>query len=49
LGIPDDKFDYDEYVRREFGAKRMLPPGKGWVWWIVSVGTTAMLVWWFVR
>jgi hypothetical protein len=43
LGLPDDDFDYDEFVKGEFGegqrrtADRLKPPGMRWVWWVVAV------------
>jgi hypothetical protein len=43
-GIPDDSFNYDEFVKREFGAKRMLPHGVGWFWWAVAIVVVAALL-----
>jgi hypothetical protein len=37
LGLPDDAFDYDEFVRKEFGSEKQRPPGIHWLWWIVAV------------
>lgn len=45
LGLPDDEFDYDEFVREEFGetgkAKKagpqIKPHGLNWVWWIAGL------------
>jgi len=39
LGIPDDEFDYDEFVKEEFGAekKNVRPKGIHWLWWIVAI------------
>ena len=40
ISLPDDpaEFDYDEYVKREFGAaSRVKPPHLAWKWWIVGV------------
>ena len=42
LGIPDDEFDYDEYVKEEFGspqgpAERLKPRGIAWLWWLVGL------------
>ncbi len=37
LNLPDDSFQYDEFARREFGAKRVLPYGVKWFWWGVAV------------
>ncbi len=37
LGLPDDSFDYEEYVRREFGGKRANPYRLRWYWWAVAM------------
>ena len=40
LDLPDDEFDYDEFVKAEFGGKkadRMRPLGVSWLWWIVAL------------
>jgi hypothetical protein len=40
LGIPDDEFDYDEFIKEEFGEKkegRAGPGAIGWLWWAVAV------------
>lgn len=39
LGLPDDDFDYDEFVKEEFGEKSggVKPKGIGWLWWIVAI------------
>jgi len=49
LGLPEESFDYDEFVKREFGAKRFLPRGIGWFWWIVSLTVAGVLVWLVLR
>lgn len=36
LGIPDDKFDYDEFVKEEFGHNPK-PRGIHWIWWITAI------------
>ena len=36
LDLPDEKFDYDEYVEREFGNSPK-PEGLSWFWWLVAV------------
>ena len=41
LGISDDAFDYDEFVKEEFGAQkasRAKTKGVSWLWWAVAVG-----------
>lgn len=36
LGLPDEEFDYDEFVRREFEPERQRPRGAGWLWAAVA-------------
>ena len=52
LDLPDDEFDYDEFVREEFGEKKpspVRPRGVSWFWWIVAVALLAALLALFVR
>jgi hypothetical protein len=40
LDLPDDSFDYDEYVRREFEPEKkreLKPRGIPTVWWVVAI------------
>jgi hypothetical protein len=39
LGLPDDEFDYDEFVREEFGERdgKIAPTGIKWKWWFVAL------------
>jgi hypothetical protein len=40
LGIPDDEFDYDEFVKEEFGGRNesaVQPREISWLWWIVAI------------
>jgi zinc ribbon protein len=37
LGLPDEDFDYDDFVKREFGAPKPVPRGIHWFWWLVAV------------
>ena len=38
LDLPDDEFDYGEFVERELTpTKPRLRPRIGWLWWIVAV------------
>lgn len=48
LGLPDDEFDYDEFVRDEFGSGRATPRGLPWFWWVVAVLLVAALLWFFI-
>ena len=49
LGLPDDEFDYDEFVQEEFGSGRAKPRGFPWFWWLVAVGLLVALVFSFIR
>jgi uncharacterized membrane protein YvbJ len=36
--IPDDSFDYQEFVENEFDtSKKPIPRGIHWVWWLVAI------------
>ena len=49
LGIPDEDFDYEEFVEREFCEENtsLKPQGLLWFWWIVGLGLlTALIMQW---
>ena len=37
LGLPDESFDYDEFVKNELGGARVKPRGLHWFWWLVAL------------
>jgi len=37
VDLPDDSFDYDDFVKKEFGAKGPVPHGIKWYWWVIAV------------
>ncbi len=43
LDLPDEEFNYEEYLEREFGAPRR-PRGIGRGWWIAAIGVLALFV-----
>ena len=45
LGIPEEGFNYKEFVQREFGPKKALPHGVKWYWSGVSVVIIGVLLW----
>ena len=48
LGIPDENFNYDEFVKEEFESPRVKPRGIHWIWWITALGLVALfLFFWF--
>jgi len=48
LGLPDEEFDYDDYVQREFGKPSPVPSGIHWLWWLVAATLVILfaLAWW---
>ena len=36
LGIPDEKFDYDEFVKEEFGSRSPEATRHHWLWWLTA-------------
>lgn len=37
LGLPDENFNYDDFVKREFGGGEVKPRGLHWAWWLVAI------------
>jgi uncharacterized membrane protein YvbJ len=48
LNLPDESFDYDEFVDREFGKKKVLPHGISWFWWAVALVLVALFAAWMI-
>jgi hypothetical protein len=36
LGLPDEEFNYDEFVKEEFSPSLARPRGIHWLWWITA-------------
>lgn len=49
LGLPDEKFDYDEFVKEEFHEKGAQPRNRGAWWWIAAILLLIALVLFFLR
>ncbi len=60
LGLPDDEFDHDEFVREEFGRAgdrtpvrkgppQIKPHGLGWIWWVAGVLLVLAFLYGFLR
>jgi len=49
LGIPDENFDYNEFVKEEFGAGsgRVKPRGIKWIWWVTAVVLLVVCLYFF--
>lgn len=37
LGLPDEDFDYDKFVKQEFGPASPKPQGLHWFWWVLAI------------
>ena len=52
LGLPDDEFDYDEFVKEEFGGgesrRTVRPRGIRWLWWIVAIFLLGSFIWFWL-
>lgn len=50
LDLPDDEFDYEKFVEKEFGEKRKIKPqGIHWLWWIVGLGLIVLFLFAWLR
>lgn len=37
LDLPDENFDHDDFVKREFGGQPLVPRGIHWLWWLTAI------------
>jgi uncharacterized membrane protein YvbJ len=44
LDPPEEKFDYDDFVKREFEKEPAVPRGIHWFWWLVAILILAAFV-----
>lgn len=45
LDLPDDDFDYDAFVEREFGDKPHRRIGIKWYWWLTAAVVLGAFAW----
>jgi hypothetical protein len=45
LDLPEEDFDYGDFVDREFGRRRLVPRGVHWLWWLVALFLLAAILW----
>lgn len=43
LDLPEESFDYDDFVQREFGEGAK-PRGLNWFWWLVGLLLLAAII-----
>lgn len=44
LGLPDDDFNYDDFIAREFGKAPHQALGVKWYWWLLGVVVLAGMI-----
>jgi len=44
LGIPEEHFDYGNFVKEEFGSRRLKPRGLHWIWWLTALLLVALFL-----
>jgi RNA polymerase subunit RPABC4/transcription elongation factor Spt4 len=44
LDIPEEKFDYDDFVKEEFAPRSPKPRGIHWLWWLTALVLIAMFL-----
>jgi uncharacterized membrane protein YvbJ len=44
LNLPDEHFDYDDFLKREFDGERTVPRDVSRFWWVVAILVVAGLV-----
>jgi hypothetical protein len=49
LDLPDVNFDYDDFVKREFGGTKPVPHGIHWFWWLIALLLAGLLLILFLR
>ena len=50
--MPDDEFDYDEFVKEEFQdapRDRVKPKGISWLWWVAGVVLLLLFAFGYLR
>lgn len=45
LGIPEDNFDYNAFVKEEFGSRSPKPKGIHWMWWVTALILVLLCLW----
>lgn len=44
LDLPDDDFDYEDFIDREFGHAPQRRTGVKWYWWLLAVAVLAAML-----
>jgi hypothetical protein len=49
LGLLDENFDHDEFVKMEFEPEPSKPRGIGWFWWTVALLVAAGMLFFLLK
>jgi hypothetical protein len=49
LDLPEENFDYKDFVEREFGKRPVVPRGMHWFWWLVAVLVLGAVFWLWLK
>ena len=49
LDLPDGNFDYDDFVKREFGKEGPRPRGISQFWWVIGILLLAAILFLWLR
>jgi len=49
LALPEENFDYDDFVKKEFDNKTPVTRGIKWYWWVIAVIVLAAFLFLFLR
>jgi RNA polymerase subunit RPABC4/transcription elongation factor Spt4 len=49
LGIPDDNFDYQRFVKEEFSPPAVKPRGLRWLWWVTALALIGLFLFFYFR
>lgn len=49
LNLPDEQFDHEDFVKREFAGEKLLPRGIHWFWGLVAIVVLLAFLFVFLR
>ena len=49
LDLPEENFDYQQFVKREFGPGSPVPRGIAWYWWLIAIALLLVLSLFWLR
>ncbi len=49
LDLPSEDFDYEKFVKKEFGPGKSSPSGLPWFWWLIAVLVLGACLWLWSR